>query len=63
MLHNTFYEGDNVCHLFFPGPKEEMDVSEKEKPLVKDLNEHIICPLCRGYFVDATTLVECLHSC
>ncbi|XP_043481389.1 probable serine/threonine-protein kinase nek3 [Leptopilina heterotoma] len=39
-----------------------MDVNEREKPLVKDLNEHIICPLCRGYFVDATTLVECLHS-
>ncbi|XP_033208677.1 polycomb group protein Psc-like isoform X2 [Belonocnema kinseyi] len=39
-----------------------MDANEREKPLVKDLNEHIICPLCRGYFVDATTLVECLHS-
>ncbi|XP_076180127.1 uncharacterized protein LOC143153137 isoform X2 [Ptiloglossa arizonensis] len=39
-----------------------MEATEKEKPLVKDLNEHIVCPLCRGYLIDATTLVECLHS-
>ncbi|XP_016838874.1 polycomb group protein Psc isoform X1 [Nasonia vitripennis] len=39
------------------GPKERAD-----KPLVKDLNDHIVCPLCRGYLIDATTLVECLHS-
>ncbi|XP_015181129.1 PREDICTED: probable WRKY transcription factor protein 1 [Polistes dominula] len=38
-----------------------MESCEK-KPLVKDLNEHIVCPLCRGYLVDATTLTECLHS-
>lgn len=40
-----------------------MEAKEREKPLVKDLNEHIVCPLCRGYLIDATTLVECLHSC
>ncbi|KAJ8675884.1 hypothetical protein QAD02_011670 [Eretmocerus hayati] len=34
----------------------------REKPLVKDLNEHIICPICRGYLIDATTLSECVHS-
>ncbi|KAL6433846.1 hypothetical protein ACFW04_005818 [Cataglyphis niger] len=39
-----------------------MEAKKKEKPLVKDLNEHIVCPLCRGYLIDATTLVECLHS-
>ncbi|XP_078033617.1 uncharacterized protein LOC144468187 isoform X2 [Augochlora pura] len=39
-----------------------MEATEREKPLVKELNEHIVCPLCRGYLVDATTLVECLHS-
>ena len=39
-----------------------METTEREKPLVKDLNEHIVCPLCRGYLIDATTLVECLHS-
>ncbi|XP_074624078.1 uncharacterized protein LOC141882039 isoform X2 [Acropora palmata] len=26
------------------------------------LNPHILCVLCGGYLVDATTIVECLHS-
>lgn len=43
--------------------KEKETEKETEKPLIKELNEHIVCPLCRGYLVDATTLVECLHSC
>ncbi|KAL3316836.1 Bmi1 polycomb ring finger oncoprotein [Cichlidogyrus casuarinus] len=29
---------------------------------IKDLNEHFLCRLCNGYLVDATTIVECLHS-
>ncbi|XP_025162506.1 protein suppressor 2 of zeste isoform X2 [Harpegnathos saltator] len=39
-----------------------MEVAGRPKPLLKDLNEHIMCGLCRGYLIDATTLVECLHS-
>uniref|UniRef100_A0A1E1XF27 RING-type domain-containing protein n=1 Tax=Amblyomma aureolatum TaxID=187763 RepID=A0A1E1XF27_9ACAR len=27
-----------------------------------ELNEHLTCVLCGGYFVDATTIIECLHS-
>ena len=30
---------------------------------LQDLNAHIMCVLCGGYLVDATTIVECLHSC
>ncbi|XP_020292509.1 polycomb group protein Psc-like [Pseudomyrmex gracilis] len=33
-----------------------------KKTLLRDVNPHLICPLCRGYFIDATTVVECLHS-
>jgi hypothetical protein len=33
------------------------------KPRVRDLNAYLICVLCGGYYVDATTIVECLHSC
>jgi len=29
---------------------------------LKDLNPHLICVLCRGYFIDPVTIVECLHS-
>lgn len=29
---------------------------------IRDLNPHIVCILCAGYFVDATTITECLHT-
>ncbi|XP_025095089.1 polycomb complex protein BMI-1-A-like [Pomacea canaliculata] len=29
---------------------------------ITDLNPNLICVLCGGYFIDATTLTECLHS-
>ncbi|KAG9343856.1 hypothetical protein JZ751_013240 [Albula glossodonta] len=29
---------------------------------ITELNPNLICPLCVGYFIDATTIVECLHS-
>ncbi|XP_025074875.1 uncharacterized protein LOC105430144 [Pogonomyrmex barbatus] len=40
---------------------EEM-ASIGKKLLLRDFNPHLICPLCRGYLIDATTVVECLHS-
>lgn len=33
------------------------------KPLIINLNQHITCKLCKGYFIDATTINECLHTC
>ncbi|XP_072026126.1 polycomb group RING finger protein 3-like [Amphiura filiformis] len=27
-----------------------------------DINEQICCKLCNGYFIDATTITECLHT-
>ncbi|XP_077979049.1 polycomb complex protein BMI-1-A-like [Glandiceps talaboti] len=29
---------------------------------ITELNAHLMCVLCGGYFIDATTIVECLHS-
>ncbi|CAL4106310.1 unnamed protein product, partial [Meganyctiphanes norvegica] len=29
---------------------------------LKTLNEHIVCAICSGYLVDATTVTECLHT-
>ncbi|XP_017768909.1 PREDICTED: flocculation protein FLO11-like [Nicrophorus vespilloides] len=29
---------------------------------ITNLNGHLTCSLCKGYFVDATTIIECLHS-
>ncbi|XP_056385642.1 polycomb group RING finger protein 6 [Hyla sarda] len=27
-----------------------------------DLNPYILCSICKGYFIDATTITECLHT-
>uniref|UniRef100_UPI00398F3280 polycomb group RING finger protein 6 isoform X2 n=1 Tax=Pristiophorus japonicus TaxID=55135 RepID=UPI00398F3280 len=27
-----------------------------------DVNPYILCPICGGYFIDATTITECLHT-
>ncbi|XP_046846166.1 polycomb complex protein BMI-1-like isoform X2 [Xenia sp. Carnegie-2017] len=29
---------------------------------IADINKNITCPLCKGYLIDACTIVECLHS-
>ncbi|XP_050418634.2 polycomb group protein Psc [Patella vulgata] len=29
---------------------------------IGDVNPHLLCVLCGGYFVEATTIIECLHS-
>ncbi|XP_043233289.1 mucin-17-like [Amphibalanus amphitrite] len=35
---------------------------EGDRPRLGDLRSHITCVLCAGYFIDATTIVECLHT-
>uniref|UniRef100_A0AAR5Q7H9 RING-type domain-containing protein n=2 Tax=Dendroctonus ponderosae TaxID=77166 RepID=A0AAR5Q7H9_DENPD len=32
------------------------------KSLISELNSCITCGLCKGYFIDATTIIECLHT-
>uniref|UniRef100_A0AAR5PH82 RING-type domain-containing protein n=1 Tax=Dendroctonus ponderosae TaxID=77166 RepID=A0AAR5PH82_DENPD len=34
----------------------------RKKPCVKELNAYCTCKLCHGYFIDATTLIDCLHT-
>ncbi|XP_023701798.1 uncharacterized protein LOC111861443 isoform X2 [Cryptotermes secundus] len=29
---------------------------------LREVNQHLVCVLCGGYYIDATTIVECLHS-
>jgi hypothetical protein len=29
---------------------------------ITELNDYLKCPICKGYFVDASTITECLHS-
>uniref|UniRef100_A0A8K9VFZ1 RING-type domain-containing protein n=1 Tax=Oncorhynchus mykiss TaxID=8022 RepID=A0A8K9VFZ1_ONCMY len=39
-----------------------MDKMQPSRLKITELNPNLICPLCVGYFIDATTIVECLHS-
>ena len=39
------------------------EVNEGTPTRIYDVNCHLICTVCRGYLVDATTITECLHSC
>lgn len=34
-----------------------------QKGPISELNGCITCKLCKGYFIDATTIIECLHTC
>lgn len=40
---------------------QKMEILKKMQ--LKDLNEFITCTLCKGYLVDATTIVDCLDVC
>ncbi|KAM3959060.1 uncharacterized protein ACR2FA_006900 [Aphomia sociella] len=42
--------------------EQKNNVVVPQRTLLGEVNEHITCPLCRGYYIDATTIVECLHS-
>ncbi|BES87308.1 Zinc finger, C3HHypothetical protein type (RING finger) [Nesidiocoris tenuis] len=37
-------------------------MEEGRRAKLTEVNPHLVCVLCHGYFVDATTITECLHS-
>ncbi|XP_063697971.1 polycomb group protein Psc [Culicoides brevitarsis] len=42
---------------------ELLSLQQKSNKIpLKFVNAHITCSICKGYLIDATTLVECLHS-
>lgn len=47
---------------FVRPPRIDIPTMERKIKL-KTLNNHITCEICRGYFIDATTVTECLHTC
>lgn len=38
-------------------------VTRSRKKKIKDLNDIIICSICNGYLIEATTITDCLHAC
>ncbi|RUS86314.1 hypothetical protein EGW08_005899 [Elysia chlorotica] len=39
-----------------------MEMDQVLKIRIQDINPHVVCSLCGGYFIDATTITECLHT-
>lgn len=51
--------------LYTTGSPSNLNDIFKEEDLVikiRELNPHIVCALCAGYFIDATTISECSHT-
>ena len=49
----------NLAELFKDSFFQEEDLILR----IRELNPHIVCALCAGYFIDATTISECSHTC
>ncbi|KAL1439336.1 polycomb group RING finger protein 3 [Dermacentor silvarum] len=43
-------------------PQESLSRQMERRIRLKTLNNHIICKICKGYLIDATTVTECLHT-
>ncbi|KAG9476602.1 hypothetical protein GDO78_003241 [Eleutherodactylus coqui] len=53
-----------IYRLFLLQRRESFSVTMHRTTRIKitELNPHLMCVLCGGYFIDATTIIECLHS-
>lgn len=61
----TGLAGPPVCGetKFLVGPNSSRRRPMERKIKLKSINSHITCEICKGYFIDATTVTECLHTC
>ncbi|WAQ94211.1 BMI1-like protein, partial [Mya arenaria] len=37
-------------------------MAHRKRLRVSEVNPHLICVLCGGYYIDATTIIECMHT-
>lgn len=51
-----------AAHDAKQSPKPPCTMSKARKIPISNLNDLLTCKLCRGYYIDATTIIECLHS-
>lgn len=62
----TFSWNFDLFFFLFADMKSKLYLSMPRIPpkiYLKTVNPHITCNLCKGYLINATTIVECLHSC
>lgn len=61
-MHRQLFRGSQSLLLitFMIGLRTKMHKTHRTK--IADLNEQLTCVLCKGYLIDATTIIECLHA-
>jgi len=52
----------DICHGIDREQSRGEDVIDV-RPEVVELNSFLVCGLCRGYLIDATSISHCLHAC
>ena len=61
---NSDDDGIKDSEMSVPDTKNDKHGDDCElKITITDLNKHFICSICSGYFRDAHTISECLHTC
>lgn len=66
IVHIAFFPvADMAPHPISAVSAKLADVAPHKPPKVslQTVSAQITCHLCKGYLIDATTIVECLHSC
>ncbi|NXD01896.1 PCGF6 protein, partial [Certhia familiaris] len=55
-------EGDTGAR--FGTDDGELDSDDERERMINlaELTPYILCSICKGYFIDATTITECLHT-
>ncbi|OCT57167.1 polycomb group RING finger protein 6 isoform X2 [Xenopus laevis] len=61
---SSFGENDGMSSEDDEGIVEQLSGGEAEEHMINltDLNPYILCSICKGYLIDATTITECLHT-
>lgn len=62
-VSNLFNKNINWFFFSYPPLQRLTTMNEPSRTQLKSLNPHLLCVLCAGYYIDPTTIVECLHSC
>ncbi|CAH0549274.1 unnamed protein product [Brassicogethes aeneus] len=61
-LQDLVYKLKDICKNVIIRFNKGFIMKTSRKAKISDINEHLICKICNGYFIDATTIVECLHT-
>ncbi|XP_054019567.1 polycomb group RING finger protein 6 [Dryobates pubescens] len=55
-------EGDSGARFGMDDGELDSDDDRERMINLADLTPYILCSICKGYFIDATTITECLHT-